>query len=242
MSTFLKGAGVIALLLLGSALLAAASPQIGLYVSIALLVLPLIALFKPIPSLRLGHRGFSLAVLLIVGLPGTIATVSIIGDKREEQFAALKATDTTAYLEALKTFDQKRWLEELKAIDPEQHTVELARIAEEEAREAEEKRKAAEAETAEMIAKECGEKNASLAYVMSQDFVKQQLRAPATADFPSWPDEYRVSVLGNCQYQVQSYVDAQNGFGALIRSNYSAVVQLFPESGSWVALEVNIQS
>lgn len=242
MLAFLKGAGIVVLLLLGSAFLSAASPKLGLYVAIALLVLPGLALLKPMPKLKLGHRGFSLTVLLFVGLPVTIATVGNVNDKdkREEQFAALKASDTTAYLAALKDHDQTRWLDELQTIDPEQHQVEAARIAEEEAQKQKERRQQAAAEIANKRAKECGEKNELSAYIMSQRFVKRQLRAPATADFPSWPDEYRVRVIGDCKYQVQSYVDAQNGFGALIRSNYSAVMQLYPESGGWVALKVDV--
>ncbi len=242
MVAFLKGAGLVVVLLLGCIFLTAASPQLGLYASIALLVLPAIALLKPLPIIKLGHRGFSMAVLLLVGLPGTMATIGIVNDRGEEQLAELKATDTTAYLAALKDIDEKRWLDELETIDPQQYVIEAARMAVDEARAAEEKRQKVAAETAQMIAKECGEKNKGMAFVMSQNFVKRQLRAPATADFPSWPSEYRVQAIGDCKYQVESYVDAQNGFGALIRSNYSAAMQFFPESGGWTALEVNIQS
>ncbi len=247
MITFLKAVGIIILLFFGTAILSAASPQLGLYVAIAFLVVPAIAIIKPIPKLKLGHRGFSLAVILFVGLPATIATTGIVSDQREANFAALKETDPSAYLAALKDYDQSRWIAELKTIDPEQHAIEVARIAEEEvrrreeeAKQQEEERVAAEAEAKQRRLEECGEKNESMAFVMSQEFVKRRLRAPATADFPSWPSEYRSQAIGDCKYQVITYVDAQNGFGALIRSRYSATMLLHPDEGSWSALEVNM--
>src|SRR4030042_1131474 len=61
------------------------------------------------------------------------------------------------------------------------------------------------------------------AFVMSQDFVKKQLKAPSTADFP-WYDDSFVTDLGGGRYIVSAYVDAQNSFGAQIRSNYTCVL------------------
>ncbi len=51
------------------------------------------------------------------------------------------------------------------------------------------------------------------AYVMSQEFVKERLKAPATADFP-WYDESFVKELGDNKFEVNAYVDAENSFGA----------------------------
>jgi hypothetical protein len=52
--------------------------------------------------------------------------------------------------------------------------------------------------------------------------VKDRLKAPATADFP-W-DAVRTKELGSCRFQVEAYVDAQNSFGAMIRTRYSATM------------------
>lgn len=55
---------------------------------------------------------------------------------------------------------------------------------------------------------------------MSQKFVKDRLKAPSTAEFPMWTeDNCKVDHNGG-QWIVYSYVDAQNGFGAMIRSEY----------------------
>jgi len=52
--------------------------------------------------------------------------------------------------------------------------------------------------------------------------VELMLKAPATAKFDEFP---MIINLGNGQYKVHSYVDAQNDFGALLRSYYTAVVR-----------------
>jgi hypothetical protein len=271
MIAFMKSAGIIVGLLFGIVLLAAISAQLALGLALALLILSLVAVFRPISKLRLGHRAFSLAVLIFVGLPASLGT---LGHWTQQQdLIALRAANPAAYLEALKRSSTDRWLAEMQILAPEQYRIEAARIAEEDARkqaeaqvaaaerEAERKAKAeveaaerraaaarrteenrikAEAEAIATRARECGDKNEISAFVMSQEFVKRRLRAPSTADFPSWPSEYTSRALGDCKYQVASYVDAQNGFGAMIRSRYSATLILHPAEGSWSALDVTI--
>ena len=61
------------------------------------------------------------------------------------------------------------------------------------------------------------------AYVACQQFVEQRLKAPKTADFPSGASQF-TRMIGDGEYQVTAYVDAQNGFGALIRNNFTCVV------------------
>lgn len=61
------------------------------------------------------------------------------------------------------------------------------------------------------------------AFVMSQEFVKEQLKAPSTAEFPWYEDSY-VEDLGGGRFRVSAHVDAQNTFGAMIRSKYTCVL------------------
>lgn len=56
------------------------------------------------------------------------------------------------------------------------------------------------------------------AWAMTQEIVKDQLRSPASATFP--PYEYQVIQTDLGEYIVISYVDSQNGFGALIRTHF----------------------
>lgn len=63
------------------------------------------------------------------------------------------------------------------------------------------------------------------AYVYCKMLVRNSLKAPATAVFPreSYTD---VTVdQGGGRYSVRSYVDAENSFGALIRSRYECTVK-----------------
>jgi hypothetical protein len=59
-----------------------------------------------------------------------------------------------------------------------------------------------------------------MAIYEAEDFIKDHLRAPTTASFPS-EREFRVTRGGNCEFDVAGYVDSQNAFGAMIRSDVS---------------------
>lgn len=53
---------------------------------------------------------------------------------------------------------------------------------------------------------------------MSQMFVKDKLKSPSTAEFKYGVDQ--VTKLNDSTFEVSSYVDSQNSFGAQIRTNY----------------------
>jgi hypothetical protein len=62
------------------------------------------------------------------------------------------------------------------------------------------------------------------AYFASREFVKNRLKAPSTAKFP-WYREAVVTDLGGRRFRVSAYVDAQNNFGAQIRTRYICVLK-----------------
>ena len=63
------------------------------------------------------------------------------------------------------------------------------------------------------------------AFAMAQDFVESNLKCPRTAKWP-WISYSEVTVhLGSGKYQISSYLDAQNGFGALVRIHFICIVQ-----------------
>jgi hypothetical protein len=64
--------------------------------------------------------------------------------------------------------------------------------------------------------------NASMAYVQAENFVKLSLKSPSTAKFPFFGEGKETTTD---TYIVDSYVDSQNGFGAMIRSNFSITLQ-----------------
>jgi flagellar basal body-associated protein FliL len=73
--------------------------------------------------------------------------------------------------------------------------------------------------------------NSAAAYVMMQDFVKDRLKAPASARFPG-DDDRGVHIYGsdNQKYLVSGYVDAQNSFGALVRNYYGGELEQTSEN------------
>ena len=87
-----------------------------------------------------------------------------------------------------------------------------------------------------------GQDNATMAYLMMEDFVKQRLKSPKSADFPGFFDgRYNhVKYLGNQKYLIDSYVDAQNSFGAIIRNNFiGKIEQTSRDSWSLISLEIS---
>lgn len=78
--------------------------------------------------------------------------------------------------------------------------------------------------------------NSYAAFDICQTFVKRQLRSPGSAKFRNYfQDDGEVSVFGfgNGPYTVSSSVDAQNGFGALIRSDFTCRVTLGADGETW---------
>lgn len=78
--------------------------------------------------------------------------------------------------------------------------------------------------------------DATMAHIMASNFVKQRLKAPTTAKFPYTSDPaVSVTPLGDCKFAVVSYVDSQNGFGAMVRSRFSATMTSTPDGQTWRA-------
>lgn len=74
----------------------------------------------------------------------------------------------------------------------------------------------------------------TMAYIMSQRFVKRELRSPSTAKFPSYhSDSVTVRQTGECKFHISAYVDAQNGFGATVRNRYEMSMERLPDDDSW---------
>jgi hypothetical protein len=68
------------------------------------------------------------------------------------------------------------------------------------------------------------EHDALSAWVMCQQFIEERLKAPKSADFPAGYDRFTTD-LGDGRYRVKAYVDAQNSFGAEIRTNFECTVR-----------------
>jgi len=79
-------------------------------------------------------------------------------------------------------------------------------------------------------AKKPENKKKSIYYGVQKE-VKNKLKAPSTAEFPIY-DESFVEQVDDTHYTVNCYVDAENGFGAKLRSNYSCDIEYEYEDDS----------
>lgn len=69
------------------------------------------------------------------------------------------------------------------------------------------------------------------AWIAAQSHVEAQLQTPRTAKFP-WGGHGHVTYLGDNRWHVDSYVDAQNAFGAMIRKHFELTLTRRSQS-SW---------
>ena len=231
---------LIAIVLLSVAifLISTILPVAGVAISFLVLIALLVSSVRPFQRFGL-TRGSSVALLAFSGLPSVFFALALVGSQFDASMDKLRVKDPDAYLDKLRTTNDSKWLDELKALRPQLYEKEIAeRQAAEEAAQKEKEKIEAEAKVA--ARKEaCSKDNSIEAFINSQQYVEKQLRAPATAEFPTL--DFSVRDLGDCKYRVIAYVDAQNGFGALIRTNYSAIMVLQPETDSWTLEELLIE-
>jgi len=72
------------------------------------------------------------------------------------------------------------------------------------------------------------------AWAYAQMFVEKQLKSPATARFQAGAvSAGAVRHIGGDVYEVSAYVDAQNGFGGLVRQSFRCRVQRLQNGAKW---------
>lgn len=69
------------------------------------------------------------------------------------------------------------------------------------------------------------------AYYAAREVVSRHLKAPAAAEYQPYTDGM-VTIRGNNKYTVNLWVDAENSFGAKIRSHFTVDVEL-RDDGNW---------
>lgn len=206
------------------------SVQFVIWVSLGLFLVAAFVLLTGRTAPRIQSRGKALAIGVVAGV-SSMASATIYQDERDEALALLRATNPDAYLAELQRVDDPRWLEELEQLRPEQHAMEMAR----QAQVAEVARQRAQIERQ----RACTDRKSGEAYVMIQADVRSRLLAPSTADFPVRYGQ-GTGHTGNCIYRVVGHVDAQNGFGALLRVSFRGRIEYFPDAGAWRTLELSV--
>jgi hypothetical protein len=72
-----------------------------------------------------------------------------------------------------------------------------------------------------------------------QERVAAELKAPSTADFPGY-DERSISHSG-VDWFVTSYVDAQNSFGAKLRTHYTCTASFNPGTSTYSIMDISVK-
>ena len=66
-----------------------------------------------------------------------------------------------------------------------------------------------------------------LAYTLCSNAVKKQLKAPSTAVFADVSERAsQIKTTGAHTYAIESYVDAENSYGAKIRTQWSCTIEI----------------
>ncbi|PZU82515.1 MAG: hypothetical protein DI529_14225 [Chryseobacterium sp.] len=81
----------------------------------------------------------------------------------------------------------------------------------------------------------------SEAYIISKDFVKENLKSPATSDFSS---EYSYYQISEKEFEIKSEVDSENSFGAKLRSVWTVKLRYtegdWTEKNNWILEDIQI--
>jgi len=79
------------------------------------------------------------------------------------------------------------------------------------------------------------------AWVAAKQFVRDKLISPSTAKFNGIARSPYVVYLGDARYRVTASVDSQNGFGAMIRTEFEATVRARrDEHQTWVLEDLEL--
>ena len=81
--------------------------------------------------------------------------------------------------------------------------------------------------------------NGTMAFVMANQRIKEQLKSPSTAKFPSITTKGVAVVKQEFTYTVTGYVDSQNSFGAVVRTRYQVIIEQVSKD-DWRVKDISI--
>jgi hypothetical protein len=66
-----------------------------------------------------------------------------------------------------------------------------------------------------------------LSYNYAEKYVKQKLKSPSSAKFPSlFERQDHISRISDTEYKINSWVESQNSFGAMIKTRFSCTIKI----------------
>lgn len=95
----------------------------------------------------------------------------------------------------------------------------------------------AQSQSPEQIKYQAQQKLLSDAKFACRGFVEKSLKSPATAEFQNYNKFAANQDSGSNNYWVSGYVDSQNGFGAMIRTNFACELKR-SDSGQWLLVSL----
>ena len=83
--------------------------------------------------------------------------------------------------------------------------------------------------------------DSAVALGRAQRALKEHLKAPASAKVPGFGESQgHVIALPDQRYLIESWIDSQNSFGAMIRTHYSAAV-VQKDKDIWEVVEIQLK-
>ncbi|NMG64887.1 hypothetical protein GPA19_08005 [Azoarcus indigens] len=87
--------------------------------------------------------------------------------------------------------------------------------------------------------------NSGMAAIICAGYVEDRLLAPKSADFPWGKDARGVWQMPDQVYVIKSYVDSQNAFGAMVRTNYRCEIKAAKggsgDPGDWRLIKLDFE-
>lgn len=85
-----------------------------------------------------------------------------------------------------------------------------------------------------------GDVSTGEAQIMAEDFVKNSLKSPSTADFSNASTQD----IGDKTFIVSGNVDAENSFGAMLRNTYRVKLKYnggeWEDSNNWTLIDIDL--
>jgi cytochrome c-type biogenesis protein CcmH/NrfF len=75
-------------------------------------------------------------------------------------------------------------------------------------------------------------------FTLVQTQIRNSVRSPSTASFNIAESDIRLAE--DCLWKIRSFVDSQNGFGAIVRTPWSATVEFIPETQGWKLRKIDL--
>ena len=127
----------------------------------------------------------------------------------------------------------------VKMLAPEPTPEEARREAEREGQRRTEEREQARRD-AEQRAEDDEYGSRSMAIALAKDAITDLLKSPSTAKFPSWFKIKHHRGEGEYEHLVIAWVDSQNSFGAMVRSDWLVRLEYSPPD-NWKIVHVNLE-